>query len=102
MKEGRITQSGKYNDILMSGTDFMELVGAHRAALSSVKSLERGLTFKSLSITGENTCSLSDFELEQEVENIDDRNSNLDETIVPKGQLFHDEEREKGIVGFNV
>ncbi|KAG4920827.1 hypothetical protein JHK84_049670 [Glycine max] len=26
MREGRITQSGKYNDILRSGTDFMELV----------------------------------------------------------------------------
>ncbi|CAK8565713.1 unnamed protein product [Lathyrus sativus] len=102
MKDGRITQSGKYNDILTSGTDFMELVGAHRAAFSSVKSLERGPTFKSSSITGEDTSSLSDFELEQEVENIDDRNSNLDETIVPKGQLVQDEEREKGSVGFKV
>ncbi|KAI5409098.1 Canalicular multispecific organic anion transporter 2, variant 2 [Lathyrus oleraceus] len=102
VKEGRITQSGKYNDILTSGTDFMELVGAHRAALSSVKSLERGPTLKSSSITGEDTSSLSDFELEQEVENINDRNSKLDETIVPKGQLVQDEEREKGSVGFKV
>ncbi|KAI5409102.1 Canalicular multispecific organic anion transporter 2, variant 3, partial [Lathyrus oleraceus] len=102
MKEGRITQSGKYNDILTSGTDFMELVGAHRAALSSVKSLERRPTFKISSITGEDTGSLSDFELEQEIENVDDRNGKLDETIVPKGQLVQDEEREKGSVGFKV
>ncbi|CAK8565711.1 unnamed protein product [Lathyrus sativus] len=102
MKEGRITQSGKYNDILTSGTDFMKLVGAHRAALSSVKSLERGPTFKSSSITGEDTSSLSDFELEQEVENINVQNSKLDESFVPKGQLVQDEEREKGSVGFKV
>ncbi|CAI8596710.1 unnamed protein product [Vicia faba] len=99
MKEGRITQSGKYNDILTSGTDFMELVGAHRAALSSVKSLERRPTFKT---SGEDTSSLSDFELEQEIENVDDRNSKLDETIVSKGQLVQEEEREKGSVGFKV
>jgi ABC-type bacteriocin/lantibiotic exporter with double-glycine peptidase domain len=102
MKDGRITQSGKYNDILTSGTDFMELVGAHRAALSSVKSLERRNTFKESSITGEDTGLLSDFELEQEVENIDDRNGKLDDTAEPKGQLVQDEEREKGIIGLKV
>ncbi|XP_058788046.1 ABC transporter C family member 3-like isoform X5 [Vicia villosa] len=102
MKEGRITQSGKYNDILTSGTDFMELVGAHRNALSSVKSLERRPTFKTSSIAGEDTGTLSDYELEQEVENIDDRNGKLDETNIPKGQLVQDEEREKGSVGLKV
>ncbi|CAJ2639980.1 unnamed protein product [Trifolium pratense] len=98
MKEGRITQSGKYNDILTSGTDFMELVGAHRAALSSVKSLERRNTFKKSTITG----SSSDLEVEQEVENIDDRNGKLDDTVEPKGQLVQDEEREMGIIGLKV
>jgi ABC-type bacteriocin/lantibiotic exporter with double-glycine peptidase domain len=102
MKEGRITQSGKYNDILTSGTDFMELVGAHRAALSSVKSLERRNTFKESSITGEDTGLLSDFELEQEVENIDDQKGKLDDTVELKGQLVEDEEREKGRIGFIV
>ncbi|XP_058788045.1 ABC transporter C family member 3-like isoform X4 [Vicia villosa] len=102
MKEGRITQSGKYNDILTSGTDFMELVGAHRAALSSVKSLQRRPTFKTSRITGEDTGSLSDFELEQEIEKVDDPNDKLDETIVPKGQLVQEEESEKGSVGFKL
>lgn len=102
MKEGRITQSGKYNDILRSGTDFMELVGAHRAALSSVKSLERRHTFKSSSITMKDTDSLSDFEHEQEVENIDDQIGKSEDTIEPKGQLVQEEEREKGRVGFKV
>src|SRR4051812_33864140 len=102
MKEGRITQSGKYNDILTSGTDFMELVGAHRAALSSVKSLQRRPTFKTSRITGEDTGSLSDFELEQEIDKVDDPNVKLDETIVRKGQLVQEEESEKGSVGFKL
>jgi len=69
MKEGRITQSGKFDDILRSGTDFMELVDAHRAALSSsTKSLERRPTFKQPSTTKENKNSLNDFEYEQNEE----------------------------------
>jgi len=40
MKDGRITQAGKYNDILNSGTDFMELVAAHKEALSTIKAVE--------------------------------------------------------------
>ncbi|RDX89485.1 ABC transporter C family member 3, partial [Mucuna pruriens] len=100
IREGRITQSGKYNDILMSGTDFMELVGAHRAALSSIKSLEGRSTFKTF-IT-KDTNSLSDFELEQNVENIYDQNGKSDDTVEPKGQLVQEEEREKGRVGFKV
>ncbi|KAK7340587.1 hypothetical protein VNO77_21294 [Canavalia gladiata] len=102
MREGKITQSGKYNDILRSGTDFMELVGAHREALSSMKSLEKRPTFKSLSITTEDTDSLSGFELEKKVENIDDQNDKSDNTVEPKGQLVQEEEREKGRVEFKV
>ncbi|KAG2394743.1 ABC transporter C family member 3 [Vigna angularis] len=102
MREGRITQSGKYNDILKTGTDFMELVGAHRAALSSIKSLERRPTFKASSTTDEKTNSLSDFELEQNVEDIRVENEKPNGTVEPKGQLVQEEEREKGRVGFKV
>ncbi|KAK8519841.1 hypothetical protein V6N12_003812 [Hibiscus sabdariffa] len=42
MKNGRITQAGKYNDILDSGVDFMELVGAHNKALSAINTIEAG------------------------------------------------------------
>nr|KYP38847.1 ABC transporter C family member 3 [Cajanus cajan] len=102
MRDGRITQSGKYNDILQTGTDFMELVGAHKAALSSIKSLERRPTFKISSTTKEDTNSLSDFELEHNVENIYDQNDKLDDMVEVKGQLVQEEEREKGRVGFKV
>ncbi|CAJ1963971.1 unnamed protein product [Sphenostylis stenocarpa] len=103
MREGRITQSGKYNDILRSGTDFMELVDAHRAALSSsIMSLERRPTFKQSSTTKENKNSLTDLEFEQNEENKYDQNDSIDDPNESKGQLVQEEEREKGRVGFNV
>ena len=37
-----ITRAGKYNEILNSGTDFMELVGAHEKALLPLNSVEAG------------------------------------------------------------
>ena len=58
MREGRITQSGKYNDILRSDTDFMELVGAHREALSSVMSSERIPTLETVNISTKDSDSL--------------------------------------------
>ncbi|RDX74681.1 ABC transporter C family member 6, partial [Mucuna pruriens] len=63
-----------------SDTDFMELVGAHREALSSVM-----LALSPPKDTG----SLSDFELEQKVKSVDD-------TVESKGQLVQEEEQEKG------
>ncbi|OIW20436.1 hypothetical protein TanjilG_11135 [Lupinus angustifolius] len=102
MRDGRITQTGKYNAILKSGTDFMELVGAHKAALSSITSLERRPTSKTLSFTVEETDSLSVFGLDQKAEHIDDQNGKSDEIVEPKGQLVQEEEREKGRVGFKV
>ena len=102
MREGRITQSGKYNDILKTGTDLMELVGAHREALSSIKSLERKPTFKISSTSEEDPNSLSDFELEKNVENTNDQIDKSNDTVEPQGQLVQEEEREKGRVGFKV
>ena len=95
MREGSITQSGKYNDILKTGTDLMELVGAHREALSSIKSLERKPTFKISSTSEEDPNSLSDFELEKNVENTNDQIDKSNDTVEPQGQLVQEEEREK-------
>lgn len=53
MKDGRITQSGKYGEILESGSDFIELVGAHKTALSALDSLDSGSASKSSNL-GEN------------------------------------------------
>lgn len=36
MKDGRITQTGNYDDILSPGTDFMKFVGADNEALTAL------------------------------------------------------------------
>ncbi|KAK4355186.1 hypothetical protein RND71_024157 [Anisodus tanguticus] len=40
MKDGRISQAGKYNDLLKLGSDFMELVGAHQDALTAIDTVK--------------------------------------------------------------
>ncbi|GAB2291483.1 Canalicular multispecific organic anion transporter 2 [Dionaea muscipula] len=98
MKNGRISQVGKYNDILSAGTDFMNLVGAHEKALSTLDSFEGSSGSKLSNVDG----SCSDVNAVEDKENNDDQSSKIDATAVPKGQLVQDEEREKGGVGFSV
>ncbi|XP_041998041.1 ABC transporter C family member 3-like [Salvia splendens] len=90
MKDGQIKQAGRYNDILRSGSDFMELVGAHEEALSALDS-----------ISMEKTAGSSDKNAKpvlQESQNHENDDNN-DET---KAQLVQEEERVKGSVGLSV
>lgn len=41
MRDGEITQVGRYDDILQSGTDFVELVGAHQKALTAISAMNK-------------------------------------------------------------
>lgn len=92
MKDGKVTQSGKYADLLDIGTDFMELVGAHREALSTLESLDGG--------KASNEISTSKQEVKEA--NKDEQNGKADDKGEPQGQLVQEEEREKGEVGFSV
>ncbi|KAL5549603.1 hypothetical protein UlMin_004834 [Ulmus minor] len=93
MKDGRITQAGKYNDILNSGTDFMELVGAHKEALSTIKAVEADPDeITHLGDKDEKLASTSKVVKKEETEAV----------VEPKRQLVQQEEREKGKVGFLV
>ncbi|KAK8967570.1 ABC transporter C family member 3 [Platanthera guangdongensis] len=92
MKEGKITQMGKYNDIITSGSDFMELVGAHKDALSVLDDME----LANDSSTHINKDRLH--EANEEAKNAE--NSKFEEIEIQKGQLVQEEEREKGKVGF--
>ncbi|KAL3503595.1 hypothetical protein ACH5RR_038044 [Cinchona calisaya] len=98
MKDGKVSQAGKYNDILKSGSDFMELVGAHREALSVLDSVEGG----SASISEDGSGEGSNKKLVKKEENGDAQNGKIDDSAAPKGQLVQEEEREKGKVGFPV
>ncbi|KAL2553169.1 ABC transporter C family member 7 [Forsythia ovata] len=94
MKDGRITQAGKYNDILKSGSDFMELVGAHKEALSALDSIEAGA-----SAVGEDSSTRNAKNSLQKKESPTDQNDKTDNAMGTNGQLIQEEEREKGRVG---
>ncbi|XP_015900302.3 ABC transporter C family member 3-like isoform X1 [Ziziphus jujuba] len=99
MKDGRITQSGKYDEILNSGTDFMELVDAHKEALLTINNVEVQ-TVENVSVSEEDeNLACTDEVVEKE-----DKNAQNGKTDVagPKGQLVQEEEREKGRVGLSV
>ncbi|CAI8586992.1 unnamed protein product [Vicia faba] len=99
MKDGKITQSGKYADLLNIGTDFMELVGAHREALSTLESSGEGKESNEISkLEPEVTISGT----HEEVNKNEQNGKADDDTGEPKGQLVQDEERVKGKVGLSV
>ncbi|XP_022716767.1 ABC transporter C family member 3-like [Durio zibethinus] len=100
MKDGRIMQAGKYNDILNSGTEFMELVGAHKKALSAIDTVEAGPLSEQIISEGDGAIGSSKGKVLKEGNQGNE--SGKVEDIGPKGQLVQEEEREKGKVGFSV
>ncbi|XP_010914891.1 ABC transporter C family member 3 [Elaeis guineensis] len=100
MKDGEIAQGGKYNDILNSGTEFMELVGAHKDALAALESMDLASNSSSGTIEGRSHDTESSTQGAHKVEQKDAQNGKPDEVGSKKGQLVQEEEREKGRVGF--
>ncbi|XP_023535621.1 ABC transporter C family member 3-like [Cucurbita pepo subsp. pepo] len=100
MKDGKIVQAGKYDEILRSGTDFMTLVGAHEEALSTINSVEGDASGKSASKEDGSMSTTNGITYEEDKTDIQD-GKGVDETK-SKGQLVQEEEREKGKVGFSV
>jgi ATP-binding cassette, subfamily C (CFTR/MRP), member 2 len=98
MKDGKITQAGKYDDILKLDSDLMELVGAHREALSMLDSVEAGSTSLNEDSSGIEIANKDVRKLEIR----DGQNSKADDTLGENGQLVQEEEREKGRVGFRI
>ncbi|XP_031479656.1 ABC transporter C family member 3-like isoform X1 [Nymphaea colorata] len=103
MRDGQITQSGPYDKILGSGTDFMELVGAHEHALSAIEAAT-ALDSQGLDVNELNRS----FEIEMhghEKDRDGESNGNgveLEQPTEKNYQLVQEEEREKGRVGFSV
>ncbi|KAL2536486.1 (+)-neomenthol dehydrogenase [Forsythia ovata] len=89
MKDGRITQDGKYNDILKSGSDFMELVGAHKEALSALDSIEAGAA-----VVGEDSSTGNAKNFLQKKESPTDQNDKTDNAMGTNGQLIQAEKNE--------
>ncbi|KAB5521201.1 hypothetical protein DKX38_025520 [Salix brachista] len=89
MKDGRIAQAGKYADILCLGSDFMDLVGAHEAALAVLDSKQKGPASGTDGIM-------------QKKGKLDYENGKSDKVAEPKAQIIQEEERETGSVGFPI
>lgn len=93
MKDGCITQSGKYGELLNLESEFMELVVAHEKALSAIDPIEAGFVSKDNMTENSKSCEESrDVEYDKAPEDI----------MGPKGQLVQEEEREKGRVSLSV
>jgi ABC-type bacteriocin/lantibiotic exporter with double-glycine peptidase domain len=97
MKGGRIAQAGKYEEILGSGEELMELVGAHQDALTSLDVIDvaDGVS-EPFSSSGAASLSRSLSSAEEK----DKQNGKEGAGKVQSGQLVQEEEREKGRVGF--
>ncbi|KAH9652209.1 ABC transporter C family member 3 [Citrus sinensis] len=102
IKDGKITQAGKYTDVINSGTDFMELVDAHKQALSTLDSIEGRPLSEKGSANGENDGTSATDGVVKEVENKEVQNDREDKVAEPQRQLVQEEEREKGKVEFSV
>ncbi|MED6199932.1 Canalicular multispecific organic anion transporter 2 [Stylosanthes scabra] len=103
MKDGEITQCGKYADLLKNGTDFMELVGAHKKALSTLDSMDEGVVSNEISTLEQDSDVPISQGGEKEEEKKDEQNGKIgNKGDEAKGQLVQEEERERGKVGFSV
>ncbi|CAN6320438.1 unnamed protein product [Urochloa humidicola] len=98
MKDGRIAQAGKYDEILGSGEEFMELLVAHKDALTTLDAID--------AMNGGNvssSCSgAAKLKLSRSLSSSSEKKekANEDEGNAQSGQLVQEEEREKGRVGF--
>ncbi|XP_042486265.1 ABC transporter C family member 3-like [Macadamia integrifolia] len=98
MRDGKITQSGKYEEILSLGTDFMELVGAHKKAMADFNSIDRGATLDNL-IDGEKDDSM--LCRNKSLQNDEEREPEK-KLVGPEGQLVQEEKREIGEVSLSI
>ncbi|XP_074367517.1 ABC transporter C family member 3-like isoform X2 [Apium graveolens] len=99
MKDGCITQSGKYGEILKLGSEFMELMVAHEKALSAIDPIEAGLVSKDMNISVDMKTKNNRSSEETRDVHYDKPGEDIN---CLKGQLVQEEEREKGRVNFSV
>ncbi|KAL0389213.1 UNVERIFIED_CONTAM: ABC transporter C family member 3 [Sesamum calycinum] len=97
MKDESIAQVGKYKDISKSGTEFMDLVGAHKEALSALTCIEAVAT-----LVGESSSNLNATTTFNVTDSPNEQDDKKDDTAETNGQLVQEEERERGRVGLSI
>lgn len=97
MRDGRIVQSGRYEEILESGIDFKALVTAHETSMELVETIANGSRENSL----QTSKSIQDSSNQGEPSGI---NGSVEQPKSEKGTstLIKDEERETGQVDLRV
>lgn len=110
LKDGHITQAGKYDDLLQAGTDFNALVSAHKEAIETMDIFED-------SDADTVSSSIPDKRLTPSISNIDNLKNKMGENGQPssargikekkkderkKKRTVQEEERERGRVSLNV
>ncbi|KAK4778518.1 hypothetical protein SAY86_006046 [Trapa natans] len=93
MKDGKITEAGNYNDIHQAGTDFMDLVAAHKIALLGLNSMQ--VSEESGGSRMKVEGGITKFPEKKEIGQVQNA-----ESSEKSRQLIQEEEREKGRVGF--
>ncbi|KAI3703639.1 hypothetical protein L1987_73837 [Smallanthus sonchifolius] len=94
LKDGRITQAGMYDDIIKLGSDFLELVGAHKEDLLEIDSVGS----ETMDVS-ENHGSHGTFKRNIHDETVKGQNGKLVPMEEKKRQLVVEEERKRGKVG---
>ncbi|XP_042515828.1 ABC transporter C family member 3-like [Macadamia integrifolia] len=98
MRDGKITQTGKYEEILSSGTDFMELVGAHNKALEYLNCINHGVALDNLINEEDDNILCS----EKSIQNDEPKNYKIENLEGSESQLVQEEKREHGRVSFSL
>nr|DAD18192.1 TPA_asm: hypothetical protein HUJ06_019655 [Nelumbo nucifera] len=101
VQDGRITQAGRFEELLKQNTGFEVLVGAHGQALESI------LTVENSSRTSKRPISDSEAEVDHTIINAEITRHESDHNLSPEitdktGRLMQDEERGKGSIGKEV
>ncbi|XP_042488176.1 ABC transporter C family member 3-like [Macadamia integrifolia] len=104
MRDGKITQVGKYEEIISSGTDFMDLVGSHKKALAELNYVESGSALDKLGNKKEDDSNICSEKFIQDDEEREPKNYKIENQVGPerpKGQLVQEEKRKKGGVSLS-
>ncbi|MCE3214721.1 Multidrug resistance-associated protein 4 [Datura stramonium] len=101
MRDGKIVQSGKYEELLESGMDFGALVAAHENSMELVEN-STGASGENLPQTPRSPHQLTPKSPQRSQVEANGESSSLDQQPKGSSKLIEDEERETGHVSFDV
>ncbi|XP_058101396.1 ABC transporter C family member 5 isoform X2 [Magnolia sinica] len=112
LKDGRIIQAGKYDDLLQAGTDFDALVSAHHEAIEAMDITEHiSEDLAGSTITFNKRIQSTPSNIDSLVKEMPDNASSSDKAVIKekkkakrarKKQLVQEEERERGRISLKV